>query len=187
MVTNESHISSASCTISSYSLLKKRSLRQSRWFGKQSTSYILYIMKGLFSSEAMRKIIKRKIFCLDKSVENHIWVFSSWCLSSKWLFREERSSASHEGKNYAHWGQFFYIPLIMDNSGIRLCDESNSYEEAWLEDFFQKRDLFKISFRLFTKMLTATFLQRINRRNRVYQLERLKGFLGTVPRDVKGK
>ena len=36
-------------------------------------------------------------------------------------------------------------------------------------------------------MLTATFLQRVNRRNRVYQLECLKGFLKTVLRNVKNR
>ena len=34
-------------------------------------------------------------------------------------------------------------------------------------------------------VLTATFLQKVNRRNRVYQLERLKGFLETVPQNAK--
>ena len=34
---------------------------------------------------------------------------------------------------------------------------------------------------------TATFLQRVNRRNRIYQLKYLKRFLKTVSRNVKNK
>ena len=37
------------------------------------------------------------------------------------------------------------------------------------------------------RLLTATFLQRVNRCNRVYQLKCLKGFLGTVLRDINNK